>query len=492
MIIKSRKNDRISVYVLIANIVTLIAFFMIIIYNDYKNSFLIPLTPVIFLSGLNFFYIKYLDIIKTMVGKIFFIGFFVRMVISPFMLIISEYTTNIVNQDALNYMNKAVLLIIFEYFICLVYILVNKKVRTTAKITSVEKFSSEHMSVVSRLIFYTILGIIILTIIKYPTYLISINNIVEYFTFDQAQRIAKNVAFIQMRNETSRAIYQIFNLCVVFLQVLIPAYLLSKHSEYFMKSAFSKKSKQKGIGFIIMITIVSFSIMTADVANSIYLAIAIIYSIYTSYPNKIKRFIPLICIGGSIVVFLLLIAKIYRPSNQNVNLGELSKLINAYFAGISNMSCGIGVVYENKFLTFIGDITSSIPLLAHFFTSYTKSQNLFNDFLYGYSGKTDQIMPVICYGYHYLGIFAPLFSIWIYKWAFKFEKKFKETDSIFNKVVYSYLMINFAVCPAIYMLTSGLRTYIYSIVFDWIVKSNEKYVVPFLPINKTIKRKKTI
>ena len=95
------------------------------------------------------------------------------------------------------------------------------------------------------------------------------------------------------------------------------------------------------------------------------------------------------------------------------------------------------------------------------FRGYPQSVKLFNAAAYGYTGPTNQIMPLISYGYQYLWIFAPAFTLITYNLAFGLENRFRNTNRAFNQVLYAVMFINLSVGPCIFGFPSTIKRLCY-------------------------------
>lgn len=455
-------------------VVTIISTGFITISNDYKICALMPFLPLMFLFLFTVLVAKKRSSFSSIVTLVIISGYFVRMILCPLLLSTSEYTTEIRNNSAFNYMNEAVLLLSFEFLIVILFMFSSKNITRLNHTPNITKFNVERLHPV---VYICLIGIFLFFFVCVfflsQDYLMYFKGIIQVFQATDAERILRNNAFSEFRNSSSRIIYQFYSQAMYFGQVFLPAYLLYIYTNIFINGQQKSKSKYRGVVVCLAIVLLSFSIITEDYAKSIYIAAAVVITVWFSYPEKLKKIIPILIVIGAVLSFSTLLIKAHLFSSENFGLSDLSKLINAYFASPSNISCGLATVYYDKLYILWGDITRSVPLLAHFFVDLPRSQDLFNATLYGLYGWTDQIMPAICYGYKYLSILAPLPILLLYNLAYKYEMRFKASVSIFNKTIYAFLMISFSIYPSMYMLTSCFTLYMYSIVFTWLIKLNE-------------------
>ena len=133
------------------------------------------------------------------------------------------------------------------------------------------------------------------------------------------------------------------------------------------------------------------------------------------------------------------------------------------------------IIYDNKLATIFGDIVAGIPYMIAFFRGYPQSVTLFNYTAYGYSGVVDQIMPLISYGYQYFSVFAPILTICIYNIALYFECKYRKSNIVFNKILYSLMFINLSIGPCIFGFPNTLKRLCMYIPLLILIRLNKKH-----------------
>jgi len=273
-----------------------------------------------------------------------------------------------------------------------------------------------------------------------------------------------------MRDQAS-SLYTLFSTAIVFVQVMIPAMILNMIYKNRTNIDASRK-RNRGVLLSFLVIILSLTIMSDDHGKTIVLVAAIFITLMHTYSKEMKKWIPIFIIGGTTGALFLLLVKAGVFLGRTNGLSTFARILNTYFAGIPNVAVGLTVEYTDKLSTLFGDFFRSIPLAAHFFVDMPRSQELFNYAYHGISGYSNEIMPTICYGYQYLGFLAPVLTIVIYNVCFKIEEKFLRSEKMFNKAIYAYLLVYFAICPFMYMFTSFLTMWWYSLIFMIIIRSN--------------------
>ena len=153
---------------------------------------------------------------------------------------------------------------------------------------------------------------------------------------------------------------------------------------------------------------------------------------------------------------------------------SVSSTLCSYFSGVSNVSASLEVNYNNKLDAVFGDIVSGVPYLVIFFKGHETSVVAFNTVVHGYEGKTNMIMPLISYGFHYVSLFAPVFTLVTYCAALHFESKFARSNITFNKTIYAVIFVNLAIAPCTLGLPSIIRRCCFYIPLIVLTNINEK------------------
>ncbi len=453
---------------------SLICMSVVIFENDYKKSTLLPLSPLIFLILFLISYFVFRNVDKTITSLIAYVGFFIRMVFSPLMVVITDYDLEIPNNAWIEQINGAVILVVYEYVVFFVFSIASKRIK------KVEHYRNEPLIFANeqKINIYTIfiilssVGFVAYCIIRNPSYVLLFTGLSEFITNTETDIIMKNILYGRMRDQAS-SLYTLFRTVIVFVQVLIPATLLNTiYKNRTNLRAYNKR--KRGVFLSFLVIMLSLIIMSEDYGKTIVLVASIFITLIHVYEKEMKKWTPIFVIGGALGTTFLLLVKVGVFLGRSNGLSTFARIINTYFAGIPNVAVGLTVEYTDKVNTIFGDFFRSIPLLAHFFVDLPRSQELFNLAYHGNAGYLNEIMPTICYGYHYLLFFAPAFTIIIYNACYKIEEKFLRADKMFNKAIYAYILVYFAICPFMYMFTSFLTMWWYSIIFMIIIHLNNE------------------
>ncbi len=467
-----------NMYSRIIIILSCISFFIIVFQNDYNKSTTLPILPFLFL--ILFFVSSYVfrNIGGSITTMIAYFGFFIRMVISPLIIVLSEYNIEIPNNGWEKHITDAVLLIAYEYLAFFVYLMGSKRAAKIKRLRDGEyvqdRISSQRINYLTKVIIVGSIGFIAFCLITNPSYIITFKNIFDFLGASESDIIVKNNLYIQMISNSS-SLYTLFTTAIVFVQVIAPATILN--AIYKGRQDYSQYWKRRfGLLLSFLVLILSLSILTEDHAKTIVLCAAIFMTLANVYPVEMKNWIPVFVIGGFAGAVFLLLVKTGVFIGKYDGIQSIARIANTYFAGVPNVAIGLSLNYPDKLSTLGGDFFRSIPIIAHFFMHLPRSQDLFNYAYHGVSGYTNEIMPTICYGWQYLGIFAPALTLFIYHHCYKLEEKFIFDNKVFNKAIYAYLLIYFAICPFMYMFTSFLTMFWYSLIFMIIIRSNSERI----------------
>lgn len=457
-----KKND---LYFFIAILVIIVFSIISIVNNNYSISPLLPLLPVLYLLCFIIIFAKRPTVLKSTSVMIIMSIFFIRIVIIPAIYVLSGYSSKIsVNSTNLNY---ATLLQMWEFFWVFIMLLVSKKIsKLNENKQKIDTMNIDKTKGITKLAILILVLIAIICVLKDRNVLVVISTIFNRFFGTTEDAITRRVLFLEL-NSKSSLVFNVFFQSVFYLQILIPAYLVAVMAQKKMKK------DDKGFYGILLISIISIIFVTDNNIDSICIMIACLIVMYNLYEEKTKKFLPFIGTVLTVFVLLFLFSKTGILTND-MDLKSISRTLSAYFAALPNISLTFAMSYTNKIKTFFGDIIAGVPYLMAIIKNYPQSLHIYNTTLYGYEGMSDQIMPLISYGYQYLGLLAPLFTISSYGLALNLENKSNCTKSAFNKVLYSLMFINLSIGPCIFGFPNIIKRICLYIPLLLLININEK------------------
>lgn len=443
---------------------------MIIINTDYTLSPLMPFAPIMYGVLLVIIYRVRKIAFKSIVVLLIYATYFMRLVFIPAIYVSSGYVSIIKTPEGTNNLDAAVLLVVFELFCVSIFVLASKRIKECVASPNIrETVGEDRLKQIIRIVVIVLIFVAVACVIVDNSVLSSLSTIISRFKGDSEMDLARRISYMNAR-ENSSLIFNLFTQCTYYLQIILPACLLT----YVIRIYSQKDSVNKGYYICILVVAMSIFVVTDNNIDSVCIMLACIFVIYQFYPQKMSKQMPLILclVGGFLGLFLLSKADVF--STEMFDFSKISPVLSAYFAGFPNVSCGFSVEYQSKITTFWGDIVSGVPYLTFFFRGLPKSMVLYNNVVYGFSGLTNQIMPLISTGYQYLGLFAPAFSVLEYYIAIRMEANYKKTATTFNKVLYAFMFVNLAVGPCIFGFSSAIKRISYFIPLLIITKINNK------------------
>lgn len=445
--------------------INLIFFVITIVNNNYSISPLLPILPLLYLSSLVIFFMKRANIFKSISVLMILGTFFIRIVVVPAIYVLANYSSKI-SISSFN-INDAIILQIWEYLWVFVMILFSKKISNiNKKKEEIQEQNIDKTKKITKIALIFLLLIAIICVISDKNVMVSISTIFNRFFITTEETIARRILYLETKSKSS-LLFNVFLQVVFYLQILIPAYLISILAQ--------KKNKKSNKGFygILLVSIASTFIVTDNNIDSICIMIACLIVLYNLYESKMKKILPIICTVCVTFVILFLFSKT-GILNDNLNFQKISEIMCAYFAALPNIGISFSMNYTDKLLTFFGDIIAGVPYLMAIFKNYPQSLYIYNETIYGYKGYVDQIMPMVSYGYQYFNIFAPILTIITYNIAFSFEIKSNKSNNAFSKVLYSLMFTNLSVGPCIFGFPNTIKRICLFIPLIILIKFNEK------------------
>lgn len=437
------------------------------IVNDYSISFFMPLAPVIYIICICLVYIKRPSAFNSIAVLIIFAMNFLRMIFVPVIYVLSGYVSTIETAAGTKYLNGAVALVGFEMFCTTLLILSSKKLSEISSYTMDTELDSNikiKLHVKAILFCLVLLGII--CVLADKSVLVIVSTIFDRFSATAEMNVERRRAYLSAK-ENSSLIFNLFSQVVFYLQILIPASLIS-----YATNKRNRSNGNKGLVLGLFIAALSVLIVTDDNRDSVCIMVACLLVLLSVYNKKLSKILPLIMGVVATFVVMFLFSKIGLNTGSSISFNELSRTLCAYILTFPSASCGFAVQFDDKLATLWGDIVSGVPYMMVLFPGFPKSVTLFNLAAHGYDGLTNQIMPLISCGWQYLGIFAPIFSLTVYNIAFSLEEKYRKTNKTFNRVLYALMIFNLSIGPSTFGFPSTIKRLCYYVPLLILAKMN--------------------
>lgn len=358
--------------------------------------------------------------------------FFLRFVISPFLIVLTSNYQGVSNYMPTSYqVQLAILLMVYELIICTItmYILdVRSKKKLLLDVLSYKNNFKQTKNIVviqKKNIFIIFIILSLILMILNPSTL-------QYFTF-----IVPRSSGLGMDLQKTSFIAEITIMCLIVSKNLLFLILLSS-----LKVKYDFNPKYKYIVLSVLVVLLNSSIYYGQNRSQfLFSAIASLYVFMLLFPKNKKLIIIGLILSFIVIIPLMNQARnpydyFYNESGLRKILLEYQRKITEYFGGVTNVA--IGIETANKFsanrnvINLIYDVIRPVVginiLVSKFNIPY--SNVLFNYTYYQFE-FVSVIFPTIAQGYFYFGfLLSPLLEIFLIFVAIKLENKARTTFRI--------------------------------------------------------------
>ncbi|KNY26374.1 hypothetical protein [Pseudobacteroides cellulosolvens] len=415
--------------------------------------FMLPYLPMFFTIGSMIFINVYMNLHKSMIFPIIIGTYYIRMVISPMLLKLAYYETSNINTDVYENMDKAIIMMIYEFVLVFVIIsILIKKYYTKNNSTLldpefiVKKFELGHNKIlISLLLIFILSCFIVYPEIRYNYRFLILSSQEDVRTW--------TINYLMARKQIPPLVFYLSTWAIEILRPIIVLGII-----LFIRNRVSVKSKPPFYClFISTIIIVLNSLISTDnTALNLFLTISLFFILLLLYQDYKKRILAQLFVLISFVGGLGLFAISSNAGTSNV-FYNLSNTIQAYFGGPVNFATALSIHKNNVLSVFFADNLQAIPLFKTFFVDMTNITLLFNqtrsiNFMY-----VSQIIPASGQAYYYFGyVLSPIFSCLAVYLSIKNEYKSKVADNFTKKFIGNFLAIFMACIPVLYNYTIAL------------------------------------
>lgn len=392
---KSKSNP--MLFMLVITILCIGSFFIVFLKTDFSRGYsLLPLMPIIYLL-LILSFSKLVNCVPENMGATFIIGFeAIRMVISPALIVLSDYQITI-GLNAEKNAPKAIILMIYECIVVFVVMGVaslkfRRNVNDTTSRVNPGKFKTT---------------IIIILIIAIASIAISPQILNGYRTiFSVSDENYTTVEMSNIINENSVGFVSRFTMIIsnnflLILRILIPAMIIIQLSK-----------KAKTLKYSTIVALSPFLIVDGTIGRSLYFSVTLFYLIYFLYDSaKVAKLLKYAIVSA--VAFLCVYWSIrYKVANSSYTIYEyINKILSTYFCGVNMVSGSLNLSADSseKAMLIIADIAKSIPFGNTLFKM--QSVDYFQQYFCKVNNTYGMIPPVIGTGNFYFGfLLAPIYS----------------------------------------------------------------------------------
>lgn len=393
----------------------------------------------------------YRNLSKSPVSIFLLGGYFLRMVIHPFLFCIggyvSFYNINISSQNVI----KAVVLLSLENII--VFIVANYYSRININSNNQSEIAPEQYNTRMIGLLLALLGLFLLYAYNAIPSIKSIYFFLPTADYSKLTSINWDNETIVARGSITRYIYTLFMFIWPIVRSILPAFCISQ--------IYSRHGKSpKAIAISMLCLLIPSIFLGGDNIAPFMGAVYGLLVMHRLYGDSINKIIGITCIVFGTAFFTILSAKItafqsWRGAN---GISSIAQIINAYFPGYENTAIGFSIDDRNKLHTFFYDIYYGIPFKETLFglsgdnltTLYTKT-----------SQTGGQIVP---WGYqlaHYVSIIgSPIITALFVSYAYRSESYSKNTNDFWQYYKKMYISVLTALSISIYSFSIYFRSYL--------------------------------
>ena len=234
-------EKKLSKYVLVVLYLLFVLTGVLFVINDYRISLFMPLSPIIYTICFLVIYLKRRKAFNSIVVVIIYTTFFLRMVIVPVIYVASGYSSVIRTVSGVQYLNEAVMLVGFEFICVTLFILSSKKIIDITYYSIVTDIDGDiKIKKYVKTIIVILISIGIICILLDKSVLVIVSTVFNRFTDTEQMNIKNRQMLIEVK-EKSSIVFNLFIQVVFYLQILIPAYVIS----YVTRKRREQKRRQK-------------------------------------------------------------------------------------------------------------------------------------------------------------------------------------------------------------------------------------------------------
>lgn len=433
-------------------------------YDLYQFLWVLPVSYFIALF-VSCMWIRHLS--NSITCIVVYLLYYLRMVITPFIMVLGSYQTVIDARLFGGYISPAILLMSYETMIVFLSLAVlYSKVGYAAsglngyQIDLFYTIDSKLIGLCCILLLYVMLLVCYDSTVFRATFLSLINVNKEYFALSSE---ASGFGTISMFVEIMKSVFLV-------LQVIGPPVIL-----YFILRIQIRLLKY-GLAFLLVFFIAIFA--TEDRINSLLASISLLLTARDALGLKFRRKFKLMLVLFFFVALLGIMIKGGVFSGDASFFVAISQTLNAYFGGIPTVATGLRALQVNDSLTIlqlIPDWLSKVPYLTYACSlvlgvQVINSSQIFNSYLASFYGKNiGQILPSTIVGLEYFGpLLGPFYIVFFIFLALKFESKIGKQGDLVHRNLFYWITINLAISP---VLTSVLliTAKLYWFVIIWLI-----------------------
>lgn len=444
---KVQKNSSTVIYVL-GQFISL-TIFLITLFGSCSVENSILFLPFAFFAVNSLFFLNYIQQNMNLTKLTVFILYFIRLSVLPFLYYASGetrlYEGNIYMSS--DNIQKAVYLMIYEYFIVQLIIFLHERVKIKGLKLKVSQNQRNYNFFPAVLFVMTLFSLVVYVFL--PEVRESFKNIFMLNTEDFT--VSDYLASNEQVGSVRRIIATLFSVVFTMIRILLPAYFLVQ----------AKKKCKSGVFILIISIIAQFIFITSTFAQSIVAALTLVLLFGHLYPKK-KKFLYFMIVVLTVGIVSLYFLVRYSVGNGMYSdktglISYIARIVSAYFTGVENVAGCFNLQKGAEFETAVSDLIGAIPFNTTLFGSWSgdRFQTYFNNANHSHG----QISPAIGSGYYHFGwILSPIYVVIMLKLSLFYCENAKKDTNPWKYAIDTFCCIVFSL---------GLVMYNEAIAFSW-------------------------
>ena len=438
---------RISAYIIIFGLIGCMLSSIIILMSDNDDEyFLYFLLPIGYAAFLIITMFAHHAIYNKVVFYIFVGLYFLKLVVTPAVSAMGDFSTFNSGIGVKDYIFSAILLSVWEPIFVSLALAIYTRCNTfgygcnTGYHSNYIKRNSKGCDGADFIILAGIL-FVVLALLYYPPLCVRFHWILNIGTAQDTAPITRSWRdfFASNAREVPLGIVDTYMMVTFYVvRVLFPLMVIEKIGQARLDLL------EKATASFLVIVLAA-QITTEVNADTIFMSIATSILVFKLYPKFLKRYGAIIFVAGILSIAALFALKVTGSANGLLDnltpMQRLSAVLNAYVNGPLNLSLAIKAEENYDISMGISEFLGGLPIFNHFFMG-NQTTVIFNETYWGFAGRTDQLLPSLGQGYMYFGpIFAPLQQFLFIILALKLEDISDNSISVKMKGYFLFLAI---------------------------------------------------
>lgn len=380
---------------------------------------------------------------------LYFAQSIMKCVIAPLFLCISNYTSLFEGLNG-SYIFNAVLLMIYEHFVCTIVIAKTMRKKRTV-------YGAYKRNITTRMALSSLVAMFAFLMVFMWVLAPDIqNNFVTIFEMASSQEIFTGSDYTSTNavGTISRIVTTLFLVLFKSFRIVFPFYIIKVLSEKY--NNFSS--------FLISIIIVAlqFLFVSETVAMAVIVAFMLLSYMLRVYPQYKRSIVVVMSASVAVAAFILSLNFEYMSRWFGVNNIQeyISQIMQSYIPGVCNTASIFRVESTSRVSTLIDTLISTIPFQNTLFGSISWDNDL-NTLYTSTYGLGGQIVSTIAGRWYIFGyLLAPVFSAIFVKISMLYGYKYPQADNDIQRLLYLFMCIQTMLGVGMYNIQTTITLWI--------------------------------